>query len=213
MRSSKDAGFTLVELLVSLALLAIAAVLVGRSFQLDRSALLRLQTRTSAGEQVAAAQDLIRSRIEHLFAQTHYDSSGPSVEMEGATDHLRFLASEPNLARPIQRYQLSLSPAGDLALAQQANSPQSSPVVAPSVLLAGVAGLEIGYYGPSAAGGAAGWTNDWTRHSAPPQLVRIRVNFAQGDRRVWPELIVRPGVTVDAACVLDSDTGLCRGRQ
>ncbi len=208
----RDAGFTLVELLVSLALLGIAAVLIAQSFRLDRNALWRLQARASAGEEIAAAQNLIRSRVEHLFAQAHFDNAGPSVEMEGASDHLDFLASSPNLLTPIQRYRLSLNPAGDLDLAGAATGGGSASSSDPT-LLRGVQHLEISYYGPSGPSHARGWTHDWSMQASPPELVRVRLNFAAGDRHVWPELIMRPGVTVDTACVLDPETSLCRGRQ
>ena len=207
-----EAGFTLVELLVSLALLSMAAVLIVQSFSVDRGALLRLQARTSTGEEIEAAQDLIRSRVEHLFAQTHFDSSGPSVQMDGASDHLEFLASSPNLLTPIQRYRLSLSPGGDLDLAGQTTGGGSASSSDPA-LLHNVQRLEISYYGPSGTGQAHAWSDDWSNRTTPPELVRVRLSFNEKDRHVWPDLIMRPGVTVDTACVLDPETSLCRGRQ
>ena len=221
-----EAGFTLVELLVSLALLSMAAVLVGQGFAADRGALGRMETRTASVESVAAAQDLIRDCIERLFARTRYDAQGATVELEGASDRLAWLAwAGPGsaTAAPVQPMALSLEDGDRLRLAtgQTATAALVDPG-APAgalsaagddgTLLRGVRRLEIAYYGPAKAGAPPAWRADWTRQPGPPTLVRIELAFAPGDRRVWPELIVRPAVTVDTGCVLDPETSLCRGR-
>jgi general secretion pathway protein J len=213
-RSRSDAGFTLVELLVSMALLSMAAVLTAQGFATQRGDLLRIQAHTEAGEDVAAAQDLIRARIQHLFPRTAYDNVGASVDMDGEPASLEFRAATPQspdagLASPMRRYRLQLNPKGELLLIALGDESPSND--APMVLLRGVSSVEFGYFGPVTAGVGA-WRADWKRMSAPPELVRLRLGFTAGDRRVWPELIVRPAVTVDRACVLDADTGQCRGR-
>jgi hypothetical protein len=43
-----------------------------------------------------------------------------------------------------------------------------------------------------------------------PELVRIRVGFAPGDRRVWPDLIIRPAVTIDGTCRVNRTARQCR---
>jgi hypothetical protein len=200
-------------MLVSLSLLAIAAVMIGRSFALDRAALWRVQDRISAGEGVEAAQNKLRSRLEHLFAETSYDGQGPAVAVDGAPDRLTFLASAADPRTPIKRYRLALSPAGDLTLA--AGDKAAAAVPPPgdgAVLLHKVDRLQIDYYGPSGITGAPAWVTSWSTQPAPPRLVRIRLGLPAGDRRVWPELIVRPAASVDTGCVIDPDTGACRGR-
>jgi len=212
-RAGPDGGFTLVEMLVSLALLAIAAVLIGRSFALDRAALWRVQARVSAGERVEAAQNTIRSRLEHLFAEASYEGASPAIAMDGAPDRLTFLALGNDPRTPIRRYQLALSPGGDLTLATGDKAAAALPPPGEdAILLPKVDRLQIDYYGPAGATGASAWVSRWTGQAAPPRLFRIRLGLPSGDRRVWPELIVRPAVSVDSGCVIDPDTGACRGR-
>jgi general secretion pathway protein J len=200
-------------MLVSLALLAVAAVLVGRSFAIDRAALWRVQDRASAGDQVEAAQNAIRSRLEHLFAEASYDGQSPTVAMDGAPDHLTFLAPGNDVRTPIRRYRLALSTRGDLTLASADKTAANVPPPSDgAVLLAKVDRLQIDYYGPSGAVGASAWVANWAARSSPPRLVRIRLGLPPGDRRRWPELIVRPAANVDSGCVVDPDTGGCRGR-
>jgi len=210
---ARDGGFTLVEMLVSLSLLAIAAVLIGRSFALDRRALWRVQDHISAGEWVAAAQDTIRSRLEHLIAETSYDGQGKAVAIDGAADQLTFLAYAADLRTPILRYRLALSPDGDLTLAAADKTAASMPQAGGgAILLHKVDRLQIDYYGPSGAVSALRWVTSWSAQPTPPRLVRIRLALAQSDHRVWPELIVRPASSVDRGCVIDPETGACRGR-
>lgn len=208
-----EAGFTLVEMLVSLALLAIAAVLIGRSFAIDRAALWRVQDRASSGERVEAAQNAIRSRLEHLFAEASYEGQSPTVAMDGAPDRLTFLAPGNDPRTPIRRYRLALSPGGDLTLASADKAAAEMTGLSDgAILLPKVDRLQIDYFGPSGAAGAPAWVGSWTGRAAPPRLVRIRLGLPPGDRRVWPDLIVRPAASVDSGCVIDADTGGCRGR-
>jgi hypothetical protein len=73
--------------------------------------------------------------------------------------------------------------------------------------------LEISYYGQTGPSRTQAWSNAWSNQGTPPQLIRVKLSFADGDHHVWPELIMRPSVTVDTACVIDPETSLCRGRQ
>ena len=57
------------------------------------------------------------------------------------------------------------------------------------VLLRDVAELVISYARPWSEGG--GWVGEW--HAvALPALVRIRIVFGEGDRRLWPDIVAAP---------------------
>ena len=45
-----------------------------------------------------------------------------------------------------------------------------------------------------------------------PTAVRVHVEFAGADSRVWPDLVIAPRVTADQGCVYDPVTHHCRGR-
>jgi general secretion pathway protein J len=61
------------------------------------------------------------------------------------------------------------------------------PTAVATPILQGVARLDLNYW--SATGG--GWTSVW-QDAAPPRLVRIRIVFADGARRTWPDLVAAP---------------------
>ena len=211
MTAPREEGFTLVEMLVSLALLGLATLLVVQGFTASRGAWRRLEARDRSAETVASAQTRLRDRLEQMSVQARFETTRPYIDFDGENDRLEFLA-EPLLGEavgPITRQRLSLTPDGTLVLAPGTNDGRPAPS---DVLLGDVAGLEIDYFGADAPGGSATWRDAWTREPGPPELVRVRVAFPRGDRRTWPELIVRPAAMVDADCVLDPDTGVCRGR-
>jgi hypothetical protein len=75
-----------------------------------------------------------------------------------------------------------------------------------------VKSLELSYFGVSSIDPAPRWQDSWESLPEPPKLIRLRVAFQSGDRRVWPELLVRPAADVGVACLLDKTTRRCRGQ-
>ena len=205
-----DAGFTLVEMLVSLVLLSLAAILVSQTFASERRATLHVEASATRVDEVAAAQDLIRSRIEHMFADAKFDSTGVDVDLAGRSHELELVTinTDPTRNVVLQRERLTLGPDGDLRLASRADGPGAA-FAASRPLLQGVRALAIDYLPPGSAGP---WRSTWIDQPTPPALVRVRLQFDETHPRTWPDLIVRPAVTVDNACVLDRETGRCRGR-
>jgi general secretion pathway protein J len=209
-KAYSDDGFTLVELLVSLSLISMAALLIAQGLMVDRKALRSLQKHTSDGESVAASQDFIRSRLQALYAEAQFNGDSVGVDMKGTASDLEFLADAPSPDGGIGRYRLYLTPEGRL---QVSDRPDQGPKTDPTTvsLLQGVQRIQIEYYG-ALGPHVRGWTSQWNGGAGVPELVRIRLAFDPHDQRLWPELIVRPAATVDTACVLSADTGLCTGR-
>jgi general secretion pathway protein J len=204
-----QAGFSLVEMLVALAVLSLAALMMTQGFVSGRRLWADQQGRTYAGETVQSAQSLLRDRIERLRPVTRLEGGQPHVDVEGAPDSLVFLslAADAQRPAPLRRYRLALDDRGDLVFSDPA-----APDTPDQVLVRRVDGLAIDYFGVARPGDAPGWQSDWRERPSPPQLVRIRIAFPAGDRRVWPDLIVAPAAPLDTLCVINAATGGCRGR-
>ena len=58
-------------------------------------------------------------------------------------------------------------------------------------LMENVTTIEFAYFGTPDARRPAQWWDSWDGTKGLPTLVRLRLSFPQGDRRRWPDLIVR----------------------
>lgn len=208
-----EAGFTLPEMLVSLALLALIAVLVAQAARTQATALGRIERHASHGDEVSLAEEAIRDRIEHALFRATFVGAIPRLEFAGAPDRLELVALSNNAGEMgAQRYRIDLDRSGELRIAAAAPDGPAD-YGAPVVLARRVQAVAFAYYGRSAAlGGAPGWSDQWRDESTPPQLVRMRVRFGASDAEQWPEMIARPAATIDDACMIDPGSGGCRGR-
>jgi general secretion pathway protein J len=210
-----DAGFALVETLASLVVVSMISLLIIAGLGAGRRAWERLDTREAGGEVIESAQQSLRDRLEQTFPTTLYDTNPPSVNFLGARDSLVFISNPPESGRPaaLRRYSLSLDTAGELVLASVSDvDPNVTAEAARQVLITGVRALDIAYFGPAPPDDTPRWRQTWSQEPLAPRLIRVRLTFEPGDPRPWPDLIVRPRVTIDSACLLNIANHKCRGR-
>lgn len=204
----REAGFTLAEMLVALALFAMISALLAAVVhlitRLDGSA----RRQGDAVEQVVSAQTLLRARLEQLRPLVDVRGLGDTIALVGRRDEITFTA--PGFAaqgpHEVQAIRLRRTNRGQLVL-------YTAPLLAgydlrlPSVegwsaapLLDGVEWLDVAYFGPDRLTARDVWQDRWERRAQPPKLVRVRLGFATGDPRQWPVLIVRPMSGLRLAC-------------
>ncbi len=214
-----EGGFTLVEMLVSLALTAMTALLLVAGLTGARGSWTRAERIATAGEQLSAAQEVLRDRLEAMLPSLKLDATAPYVDIRGDEHVLSFdgPAAGSDGGAPPQRFRLTIGSAGTVAILSA--NPLSTrfntdaPAVAgwrPGPLVKGAQSLDIAYFGAAPPDNIRRWRGQWIDRPALPELVRVRIGFPDGDRRAWPDLIVRPAATVSAACVRDPNTGRCR---
>jgi len=212
-----ERGFTLTEMLVSLALVGLLTTMLGAGLGNITLLAARQQRDAASLEAVASVQRLLRDRIERLGTVVRSDSANPIVDLRGNEGELRFFAPAP-LAAPAAppRYRLKLDERNDLTLYSASSLDDRLNADAPQVdgwrkrmLLPRVASLTINYFGEDATGFGRRWQKTWSDHAQPPDLIRIRVGFAPGDTRIWPDLVVRPRSTSNLICRIDPRTGRC----
>ena len=165
--ATRSDGFTLLEVVVALAIAAVA--LIGL-FQAGSGGLFAVDT---AGRGASGA-----------------------LKLEGRSDSLTFVGDLPTGLGTTRRANITLELVHDRLVLrwtphrhELTNAPEPEPVE--TELIRGVVQVEFAYWGAPAADQAAGWQTQWAS-LALPELIRVRLAFAKDDRRRWPDLITAP---------------------
>lgn len=215
-----EAGFTLLELLVALALFGLLSVALFGSIRFGMAAWTRGTMRADQVDQILHAQNLLRGLIEDAYPLfMPAVPAGGQVDFDGTHQSLDFLAPTP-IARSIggkSRFRITIArraEAADLVLTSTAELawPEHATQPITAVLLAGIRDAQFAYFGVTRTDRAPAWHAVWQGQTTLPQLLRLRVRLADGDTRMWPELLVAPRITADVSCVFDPLTNRCRGR-
>jgi general secretion pathway protein J len=213
-----QAGYTLVELLVVLAITGLMATMVLAAMGGAARFMTRADARTSRLDELVAAQRLLRDRVAGMRAITRLDSIVPSIDAQGDETSFTFIAPPPDRAAPdaLWRYRLIVTAGGTLMLYHLNTLDRSVDANAPGAagwrgtrLVDHVAAMRVGYFGRDPVAPGRRWQTRWFRRPQPPELVRIAIRFREGDARVWPDLVIRPRASVNLACTLDPLTGRC----
>jgi len=213
-RHAREAGFTLIELLVSLLVLGMAGGLLVSGVGVGNRVWERAERRAAVVDAVASAQGIIRAKVSGLTPVTLYVST-PYSDVSGERDKFFWTGPAPEADRPdvIAAYRLSLSTGAELVLSTVSDvAPEEDAPRRDMILLRNVREIEFDYFGAAPPDNTRRWRDRWAARPRPPELVRLRVRFPDGDSREWPALVMRPAAVVDVNCVLNIVTGTCKGR-
>lgn len=210
-------GFTLLELLIAITLLAMLSVMLLGGMRLGGRVWERSVKGIDQTEETRIARDFIRTALSGAYPLLDKsDPTHPVIGLVGEAKSLSFLAPMPQSlgAAGLARMSLYVEDAGDtrrliLALRPElAFDDAKSPP--PSILLGKVQNAEFSYFGAEEAGKPPVWQDHWKSAIALPKLIRLRIAFAEGDARPWPDLIIAPRIQVAADCNYDPALKSCK---
>jgi len=215
-----ETGFTLLELLIALTLLAALSVLLFGGLRFGTRAWERSEAVASETDQIGIAQSFLRRALSTSYPLLKAtDAARPKIDFEGSSEGMRFLAPAPAAlsAGGMSRFTLIATRRNDQNLLLMTSRfeltrEEIGSSATDFTLLHGFEHVEFRYFCSDQPADPPTWRDSWTERARLPELVGIQVRFPAGDRRTWPELLVAPRLTADASCLYDPVIRRCRGR-
>jgi general secretion pathway protein J len=198
-----EAGFSLVELLVSLALLSMVAGLLAAGLSLGQKVWQQAEERAQASRAMFDAGTALSRLLENL-QPLHLDAQGSrAIEFRGSADELEGIVPLPAHIGLGGLYRLRLfrnksARRLDLSFhAYEQGTPRTSGAggdeAGLTTLADGVDGLDLHYFGKAKGEDAGNWRSEWLGQEELPALIAIKVASVKAGA-VWPELVIAPRV-------------------
>ena len=204
-RCRKSRGFTLVEILVALVLMAFVSLLIMQALRVGQRAYAAGVKGDNDASELISAQQLLRRLIESADPGAAVYGGMAWGHLTGSQSELAFAAPAPGTFSGVFWYRLFLAyDAGtdrqDLIL-QWCLAPQlcSNSSHSNEILVRDVLKIDIAYASRETP---SQWQSQW-QASAMPSKIRLRLEYGEADRRHWPELVISPLLTHDGSCVFD----------
>ena len=182
-------GFTLVELLIALALTGLVALLMLGGMQLAARSLDSIAGRADRLEARRSIEDLLRREIAGAAASPLAPDQPALV---GTAQSVEFLTLAEDGGAGLYRVDLGIETDGArrMLVLKRRPSGASADFKAPrTVLVPALHDFRIAYFGRAAASDPPGWQERWNDSRLPPALVRIAIDA--GDGVIRPPLVVR----------------------
>jgi general secretion pathway protein J len=215
-----DAGFTLVEILVVVALIGLLSSLIFGGIGFGAKAWTKVERRTIEGTDIGAVQGLLRRTIAGAFpAFASSDPTDGSIAFDGEGVSLTLVAPLPAAieAGVMARERFFVAQNGRtqaLFMAWRLDLPSSdegTPLAEETVLLLDhVRSARFSYFGPPDDMQYPIWQEAWTGRCSLPQMVRVRIERDDSRLPPWPDLVSQPRATTNPACVYDPADAGCR---
>jgi general secretion pathway protein J len=215
-------GFTLIELVVAMALLGTMMVLMysGLTFSLKG-----WDAGAASGQRTTdrrIGENFLRRELSEIFPMRWKDPMVLRLAFEGETQRMRFVSSRPAGVTQgglslvgleveagegrerslVMRRAMPDDAAKDFGPLDQADR---------TVLLAGVDSVAFSYFGSENDFTDPRWSDTWTFAGRVPQMVRMRIRNADGTQ--VPEMVVRVNLGEEAGCLENSFQRVCRPRR
>jgi general secretion pathway protein J len=202
----RSAGFTLVELLVAVTLIALLTSLLFGGFRIGTRAARAIGTRIATPADIALVYDFMTGTLtdaEPLPVATRPDAAANTgstpIVFDGEPQAMSVVTLPPAYLAigGFHLLHIGLEPgnAGQRLIVSWTSLPRG-PVapeptaLQPSILIDKVQSIAFAYYGEPAPKQEPAWLDRWADRDSLPQLIRLRLALSDGT--VAPDLVVAP---------------------
>ena len=198
--ATQAGGFTLVELLVGITLVAMIVTLAYGGVRLSTRSWDKAESVIAASDEMRLANGFIRAQLAQARPIPLVEADGDRIAFQGEPHRVIFIAP-----MPVQRRNIGMLYLFSLGFRQEANQlrlevgytgyfPDTTPfpgteAAASSILVDKIETGEIAYFGVNEIGEPPRWHDRWERRDALPELVRFRLRTADRNGS-WPDLVV-----------------------
>jgi len=191
----RQTGLTLLEMLVVLVVLGLLVVGLAQGVRSGLTMWDAQTRRVSETGELDAVARILRTLLSELPASPSVGTAG-STEIKGRQDSFEFVGDLPTGLGDTRRANITIELSqGRLVLrwTPRRHELSSAPPPQPTEteLLGRIDRLDLAYWGAPVTGQPAAWQTQWDGTEIP-ELIRLRLGFAQGDRRRWPDLMAGP---------------------
>jgi general secretion pathway protein J len=195
-----QAGFTLIEMLLAITLLALLIAGAYGGIRTAAKAMHAGEIAIDRADRLRTAQVFLRSQLSHIVPLTYErDETQSTVHVfDGNAQFMRFVAPMPGyLSRggpyvetlELQRgaHGLQLVFTDSMLNGYDASNPQTDE---PVVLIDGIRGGQFQYRTLDDQGQLTDWFSQWPDPSITPLMIRVSLDMQPGAQLPWPELDV-----------------------
>jgi general secretion pathway protein J len=184
-RAHTPRGFTLVELLIALALTGLVTLLLLSATRMAALGINRVSAQAERLEARRTLEEMLRRALSSAVASPLLPSAPPLV---GGPEKLEFLSLAEDSGAGLYRVSLAVERSA-LVLRRSRDGASGESAPERTLLAPRLASLAIAYFGAPAANAEPHWQERWEGSRRLPKLVRITLDT--GDGIAWPPLVVR----------------------
>ena len=212
----RQSGFTLIELVVSMTILAVILGLLGGGLRALSTSADRNNDRIQMLDMISRAFDILKRDATGLQRVANADGDGVSYLFSGTATRLSFVTLEPPYPAAEGPYRIEYSISGKEGAVRdliRARAPfvigKSEFTVTPAnrvVLIQGVVDYRFRYGSKSPKG--LEWRDNWSSRTRLPDLIRLDINDPRTKLSAAPSLIAQIRADAEIGCIAEQMT-LC----
>ena len=192
--ANRASGFTLLELLVAIAILALLTTLLAGALNLGAREIAQRTGRTSQSDALAAAYRMFRHELAGARPIVPVNMTGNKIVFDGRRDGVEFIAPAPRAVGSGGMQVVLIDFIGGKLQARWQPFDGVIPVIGreamTAVLIDGLRQVRFRYFGTLAPSLDPAWHNSWRGQAGLPAVVQLELTFADG--RVVPPLLATP---------------------